>query len=492
MLGKKISQNFAINITSMAFGVISSIFIARIGGPAILGNISLAMSFQVLIKSLLTHTVNSAHLKVYSEDQEVGLKNFLFVNIFYNIITTLIVILFVVWNNNMQQGTFTELQITLIVIFVLQDYLVTPLYIYVTDQSAKLNILRANLVNFSLETLVNIAKIAGVLVAQSEIGIAWYMMGACGLSAIYPLVQLLKSRFGQFSRTIFEKYIRYSLSIATSTIAYGLLISLDKVLLGLFSVSPERIGYYNVGNRLGLLLMTLGVNIGGIFLSVFSKNAADNNQSKTLEQLSGFERFITIFYLPVLLVPVLFGREIIALVYGTAYIPAYPVLVISLLFAYIKTLTIPYQNFLFANNRFKDFNHTSILFAISIFISAILFAVINPFDDLTISIAASLLLACLIERFIFIRKAAKLEKSIRFFFHPAIIIFFTCIAASWFLIDYFIPLNLLFSYVVRILILLSIIPLGFLFGVYVADDFYAILKMANLGPHARREQQNPT
>ncbi|HEX9955739.1 MAG TPA: hypothetical protein VGA96_00740, partial [Fibrella sp.] len=123
MLGKKLSQNFAISIVSMALGVLSSVFIARIGGPAILGNISLAMSFQVLIKSIFTHTVNSAHLKMYNDDPTVGLKNYLVVFVLYNVITSLLVLAFVAWNQLSHQGTFTELQISLIIIFILQDYL---------------------------------------------------------------------------------------------------------------------------------------------------------------------------------------------------------------------------------------------------------------------------------------------------------------------------------------------------------------------------------
>jgi hypothetical protein len=199
MLGKKLGQNFAISIIGMALGILSSVFIARIGGPAILGNISLAMSFQVLIKSIFTHTVNSAHLKMYNDDPNVGLKNYLIVFVLYNVITSLLVLAFVAWNQQSHQATFTELQITLIVIFILQDYLMTPVYLYATDQSSRLNIVKANMVDFYAQTLINIAKIAAVVLGESEIGIAWYIMAACGLSSIYPLIGLIRSEFGTYS-----------------------------------------------------------------------------------------------------------------------------------------------------------------------------------------------------------------------------------------------------------------------------------------------------
>lgn len=479
MLGKKISQNFAINILSMAFGITSSIFIARIGGPAILGNISLAMSFQVLVKSIFTHTINSAHLKVYSEDNQVGLKNFLFASIFYNIITSFLILLFVGWNLSSSNGTFTDLQITLIVIFILQDYLFTPLYIYITDQQSKLNILRANLVDFSAQTLVNLAKIVAVLVGASEIGIAWYMMGACGISAIYPLIKLLKEKFGTFSFNILKKYIRYSLHISTSTIAYGLLLSFDKVLLGIYAVPAAVIGYYNVGNRLGLMIMTLGVSVGGIFLSVFSQNLNQQNHEKTREQLSKYERFISITFLPAFLVAILLGKELIALVFGVEYVLAYPVLIFSIFMAYTKTVTTPYQNYLFVYNRFKAYNRTSIAFAFAIIGCTILFAHFNLFGDMTVSVAAALFLATIIERILFVIEAKQVDRNVKFTFHPAITLFFACFIGGWYLVEgYVIELPALLSYGIRLVILLLVIPLGFALGVYTRADVELILKLA--------------
>lgn len=478
MLGKKLSQNFAISIVSMLLGVLSSVFIARIGGPAILGNISLAMSFQVLIKSIFTHTVNSAHLKMYNDNPTVGLKNYLIVFVLYNVITSLLVLAFVGWNQLSHQGTFTELQITLIIIFILQDYLMTPVYLYTTDQSSKLNIVRANMVDFYAQTLINIAKIAAVVLGESEIGIAWYIMAACGLSSIYPLIGLIRSRFGTYSFDVIKKYIRFSLSISTSTIAYGLLISFDKVLLGLFKVSPEKLGYYNVGNRLGLLVLTLGVSVGGIFLSVFSKNISENKHEKTMEQLANYERFISIIFLPAVLVATLFGEELITLVFSSLYVHAYLVLIFSLFFAYIKTLTIPYQNYVFANNRLKEFRSTSILFAIAIVAFTLLLAYIDPFNDLTVSVAFGLFLACIVERVLFTQAATKVDSQIKFFFHPKTILFFISLIVGWLLLREAIPTNSFYvSYGIRIGILLVFLPIAFLMGIYTREDISLATKL---------------
>jgi O-antigen/teichoic acid export membrane protein len=291
-------------------------------------------------------------------------------------------------------------------------------------------------------------------------------------------------KFGPFSLALVKKYIRYSLHISTSTIAYGLLLSFDKVLLGLFAVSPEAIGYYNVGNRLGIMIMTLGVSVGGIFLSVFAKNAAEQNLDKTREQLGQYERFISISFLPIFMVPILFGRELITLVYGLPYVEAYPILILALFTAYIKTLTIPFQNYLFANNHFKGFNRTSIAFTVAIVASTMLLAYLDPFKELTISVALGLLLSCVIERILFVREANRVDSQITFFFHPIIILFFSCFIAGYYIIDYYVSdANLMLVYGIRLVLLLLVVPLGFVLGIYVRKDFYLITKLLNRKPN---------
>jgi O-antigen/teichoic acid export membrane protein len=473
MLGKKLSQSFVFSILSMVFSFVSSVFIARIGGAAIFGNISLATSFQSLLRQLFNSSLNNAHLKAYNEDSSIGLKNFLVLNLFFNMLTSISIVGFIFWNSSASGEVFSDLQISLIVIFILQDYLTTPIFMYSTNQYAKLNIARGNLVDFSSQLLISLAKIGAVLYGFKEIGIAWSIVGACALSSVYPLISLFKEKLGKVSMTVIRSYIKYALYIFTSAMAYGLLLSFDKILLGFFSVSAEDIGYYNAGNRLGILLMSLGVSVGGIFLSVFTKNLAEKNHEKTLAQLKDYERSITVFFLPVILVPIFFGEELISIIYGSAFASGYLVLVFSLLVAYIKTLTIPYQNFLFAVNRFKEFNRTSVIFAIAIVGLTTLFAYFDVLGSKTTAVALGLFVSCLVERMIFVWEAARIDKNVKLFFHPKEVLFFTLIIAAFFIYMHY-AVHDLTSLAVRFGMLLAVIPAGALLGIYTWDDFYNI------------------
>lgn len=473
MLGKKLSQSFVFSILSMVFSFASSVFIARIGGAAIFGNISLATSFQSLLRQLFNSSLNNAHLKAYNEDNSIGLKNFFVLNLFFNMLTSIAIVLFVFWNSSAHGDVFSALQIHLIIIFILQDYLTTPIFMYSTNQYARLNIARGNLIDFSSQLLVSLAKIGAVLYGFQEIGIAWSIVAACALSSVYPLISLFKEKLGKVSLQVIKSYIRYALYIFTSAMAYGLLLSFDKILLGFFSVSAENIGYYNAGNRLGILLMSLGVSVGGIFLSVFTKNLSEQNSEKTLGQLKDYERSITVYFLPVILVPIFFGKELITIIYGNAFASGYPVLVFSLLVAYIKTLTIPYQNFLFAVNKFKEFNRTSVIFAISIVVLTTVFAYLNLFGSKTTAVAFGLLVSCVIERMIFVWEAARIDTGIKLFFHGKALLFFAVILAVFGLYMQMVQHDLV-SLAVRFAGLLMIIPAGYLLNIYGVQDYKAI------------------
>jgi O-antigen/teichoic acid export membrane protein len=471
-----LSQSFVFSILSMVFSFVSSVFIARIGGAAIFGNISLATSFQSLLRQLFNSSLNNAHLKAYNEDSSIGLKNFLVLNLFFNMLTSIAIVCFIFWNSSASGEVFSDLQISLIVIFILQDYLTTPIFMYSTNQYARLNIARGNLVDFSSQLLISLAKIGAVLYGFKEIGIAWSIVGACGLSSVYPLYSLFKEPLGKVSMHVIRNYIKYALYIFTSALAYGLLLSFDKILLGFFSVSAEEIGYYNAGNRLGILLMSLGVSVGGIFLSVFTKNLAERNHEKTLAQLKDYERSITVYFLPMILVPIFFGEELITIIYGSAFASGYFVLVFSLLVAYIKTLTIPYQNFLFAVNRFKEFNRTSVIFAVTIVCLTTLFAYLDLLGSKTTAVAFGLFISCMVERMIFVWEAARIDPHVKLFFHGKALLYFTVILTGFFIYMHFAAHDLT-SLVVRFGLLLLVIPVGTLLGIYTPKDYDALLSL---------------
>jgi O-antigen/teichoic acid export membrane protein len=474
MLGKKLSQSFVFSLLSMGFTFVSSVFIARIGGAAMFGNISLATSFQALLRQMFVSSLNNAHLKAFSENKEVGIKNYLLVNIAFNVLSSIAILLVVLINTASGSGAFTDLQIKLIIIFIVQDYLAIPLFMYSTNQYAQLNITKGNLADFVGQILQSIAKIGAVLYGFQEIGVAWSIIAACALGSVFPIYSLIKERTGKVSKESVRKYVRYSFYIATSALAYGLLLSFDKILLGFFSVSAEDIGYYNAGNRLGVLLMSLGVSVGGIFLSVFTKNRFEKNGEKTLEQLRKYERIITIYFLPVVLVPVFFGKELMNLIYGSAYQSGYPVLVVSIFVAYVKTLTIPYQNLLFASNRFKEFNRTSVIFSISIVSLTMSFAHFNVFGTISLSVAVGLLTASLIERMAFVWEAKKVHPGIKLVFHPKELAFFAVIVAGFFVYMSLMPHDL-GSLILRAMIIILIIPIGSLLNIYTRAD-YSLLK----------------
>jgi hypothetical protein len=148
------------------------------------------------------------------------------------------------------------------------------------------------------------------------------------------------------------------------------------------------------------------------------------------------------------------------------------VLIFSLLFAFTKTLTIPYQNYLFANNRLKEFRRTSLLFAAGIVAFTLLLAYLDWFHNLPVSVAFGLLLACIFERVLFTQAARTVDPQIKFFFYPVTILFFSGLMVGWYFLRGVLPAdNFYLSYAVRGAILMLFLPVGYLLGVYTRNDF---------------------
>jgi len=481
MIAKKFSQNFFFQIVSQAISFIASIFVARLGGAAIFGNIGLATSYQNLFRSLIVNASNNAHLKVYAEDKSHGIKTYMYYTFSLFIGADFLVFIWAFYNYITPNSSLNKLQSLLIFIFILQDFIAFPALIARTDQTAKLNIFKANIVNFIPFITINIFKIFAVFIGFKEIGIALAMLIASLAGTFYSIPIIKKSYRGKFDKKLLKKYFRYSLYIAAAGISQSLLMSYDKILLGFMKISPEMIGYYNAGNRLGVLFMLIGVNAGGIFLAIFSKNAVNKDTDSTLNYLKKYERYILIFFSPFLIGTIILGKDLLGIIFGQGFAIAYVVLSLSLIMGLLKILTIPLHNLLFANNKFKSFNILSVVYASLIIFLTTSIAIIDPFDDKLMSVAFGLFLAGLIEKVLFTIYVKTIEKRIRFSFYPAYILYF--------LMTYIISTNVinhldLKSFASRLLITVVCIAIsilgGSILGIYKRSDINLVFNLLHI------------
>lgn len=472
MLAKKFAQKFIYIIISQAISFISSIFVARLGGASIFGNLGLASAYQDLFRSLITNSTNSAHLKINSENDNCGLKTFSLLSLALMIISNSLILCWVFYNLSIKNPVLSNLQTVLILLFILQDFIILPSFIATTDCVSRLEISRSNLISFIPLLLSNILKIIAIAIGFKEIGIAIFMLVASLFGTIYPIILFKKVTWGNLDLDLLKTYAKYSLYISAGALAHGVLLSYDKILLGFLRVSPENIGFYNAGNKLGLLLMTIGVSVGGIFLAIFSKNVVDKNIDGSLYQLKQYERYIILIFAPIIIGAMLLGKDLLFLIFGKGFEMGYVVLNISLIVAFTKILTIPYHNLLFANNKFKLFNIISISYTLTIITMSTFIGYYNLFNNVLLSVSFGLFIAGISEKLIYTFFSRKIDSRIKIIFHPYILLFFiiTYLIGKYVLMDLLYDLNTYYKVIFVLVFLLTTIFLGFIIGIYEKSD----------------------
>ena len=481
MLGKKIFQNYIFQLLNQIVGLVASILVARLGGAAIFGNIGLATSYQNLFKSLIVNSTNNAHLKIHSENDYHGIKTYAIVVFILILVSDFTIFSWAIYNYFSPVG-LTSLQSILILLFILQDFITLPCLIATTDCTARLDILRANIASFLPLMLINIFKILAIIVGYREIGIAVFMVIASFLGNFYSIYILKKRYWGSFNIELAKKYLRYSLYILSGAIAYGLLLSYDKILLGFLRVSAEDLGYYNAGNKIGIIFMQMGVSIGGLFLAVFTKNAINKDSKSTINILIRYERYVLSFFLPFVLALLLCGKDLLILLFGDDFSKGSAVLGLSLLIALMKIITIPYHNLLLANNRFRLFNILAGIYALSIITIPTLFAIINWFDDILFSVAFGLFLTGVFEKFLFSFSSKRINRKIKLIYNLHFFLYFiTCfIISEWIFTEFISELLMIHRFIYVFIVTLISLAVGFMIKLYKKEDIIHLRTLIGL------------
>jgi O-antigen/teichoic acid export membrane protein len=469
MISKKLTGNVIFNLLSFFLNFISTLFVARIGGASVLGNIGLATSFQDIIKNVIQISIINAHLKIYNEDDKVGFKTYAVLLLLSKIILSCIITIFVIINFLINKPIYTSLQINLIIFFIGLEFINFFFELAQGINTAKLNIFRANLPGFLTTVFASILKILVVLWGYKEFGIAVSLLMASLLSLFLPIKYILKEYWGKFHKSLFKKYLLYSANFLTSAISAAFMLSFDKVILGTV-VSSAFIGYYSSGNRLGLLFFSVGASVGGIFLSVFSKHSSTQNIIDTIEILKKYEKYIFLIVLPPLLIVSLFGKELLQFLFGNDFGIASTILVFSLLNGLVKTLNIPLINFLYSYNQFKGINIINILYTLVIVIFIVGAIFLDPFNDIITSVSLGLLLSSLFERYMLIRLSKGQSGYIKWVFNLKIFLFFMFLSLiSLSIVTYF-PMNLISKiFTVSIIAIISF-SLSLIMRIYTLAD----------------------
>jgi O-antigen/teichoic acid export membrane protein len=419
---KNVLANLFSKIFIQGLNFLSSLMLARISGARVLGNVSLATAFQNMFNNTVSICLGNAHLKIHNENPDTGIRTFAVVSLISRLVIGFVIIILGLFLLYSGSKLYTQLQIYLIILFVVQTIIgavaQTSNYVF----AAKLEAYKSNIANIIQSVLVAIARIAAVYLGYLEFGITGFIIVATILSVIFPIFQLQKEQWGKFDKKLSVKYLKVAANMVSGTICYGLLTGFDRVYLGALVHDAKQLGYYSAGSNLGLMFLNLGTSMGGVFLSVFSKNKYNNNNEDNVAIINKYEKTLTLFIFPIFIGSMIFSNLMIHVFYGQAYIAASIVLLFSVLHSFIKTQSIPLINIYFSFNMFKQYNINNLIYAISIIVFVSVIGYINPFNNFINSVGFAIMLTSLVERGLYVYHLRKQGYSIAYVSAPAAII----------------------------------------------------------------------
>jgi O-antigen/teichoic acid export membrane protein len=479
-LFKNIVVNFASKILIQGLAFLSSIILARISGASVLGNISLAVAFQNVFNNTLSASVGNAHLKLYNENPNIGIRTFAWVAFLLRSAIAILVLIIVGILLFTKSTLYSHIQLYLIVIFLIQTIIgaivITSNFVY----AAKLKAYKSNISNIIQSVLLSSFRIVAVYWGYKEYGIANALNIASVLSIIYPYLQLRREGWGTFDKKLAKRYFTMSFKMLSGALCFALVLSFDKMSLGGFikGDSSVQLGYYAAGSSLGLMFLSLGTSMGGVFLAVFSKNKGENI-AKNFNILGLYERVLSLIVFPVFLLILVFSEEVIRLVFGAKYLSGNLIFIFSLLHAYIKTQNIPLINVYFSLDMFKKYNLNNLLYAISIIVVIIAMGYFNPLHSEISSVSLGVLLTAVVERLLYIVNLKNKELSRTYLNQLPITLLFLAFFIGLKFAVYYFQLNEIQKITMTLGSFLTLILVLILAKVYKKDDIQLAKKIVS-------------
>ncbi|MDQ7064909.1 MAG: oligosaccharide flippase family protein [candidate division KSB1 bacterium] len=377
--GKQATAGFLGKLFFYIFGFISTIVFSRNLGPASYGDFALFVT--VLNITIIIHTIGlplSARKFLSYYDDLNYKKNYTIalIKIFlFSFVVTLVILNIVVRYIDLIFNTeifYHYKNYFLVVLFLLSlksvlegiSQGIEKNHIYAISEfifgSLKIVIFLL-MIHFAHFAKVSLYHAIFAIIVSSLIAIIIYVQ------RIIKYFSIKKNKGSQKKNiNIYIEIVKYGFVVATTNLLAVIIIQTDKLMIGIFH-SSEFVGYYNVGLMLANFTSFLLVAISPIVSTTIS-NFYSKRQKRKIEN---FYRYVTkwliLMTLPFSMVLIVFAKEIISNLFGTAFETATDVLIIISISKLFEVLIGPIGFLLvMSGNEKKDMAINSIAIIINI------------------------------------------------------------------------------------------------------------------------------
>jgi O-antigen/teichoic acid export membrane protein len=352
MIARKSLLITVTKIFSQAVAFVGLFFVAHLMGPETLGIIGLAMGILGMFSFILYTGFEGSHVKRISEGKDLGkcIGTYAMIRIVVSIIFVIAVILGIfIWENFLNNEFIYELKIVIYILLVAM--VVESLNRIITD-------------TFTAEKLA--AKTQTTEIARTfvqpplKIGIAIggfgviFLAGANLVGAVISgLVAIVIFRNYPFSKPdygYFKSYLKFALPAMFFLFYARISNNLSTVMIGAF-FSITEVGYYYTVGQIFIVLQTISAAVAMLLFPTMSKEHSNDNLERISNLAYKAERLISIIFVPIISVIIIFADHIIHFLLGETFLPAVPLLRLMGITVLLVSINRPYLTIIPAINR---------------------------------------------------------------------------------------------------------------------------------------------
>lgn len=329
------------NLASTIIYAIGVFLIAGLLGPELYGVYTLCFAIPSIFLSLVNLGVNQGLTKfsstLYARGQKGKLAKLVYHGIIFNsIVGLLFFLLCFIFSDSLaasviarpEYGGYVRLASFVILFQALFNSANAVFVGFYKMEFNALNSVIAAVVKVVFSPLLIVVGLA-VFGALTGLVVSYLAAAVFGIFVVYTKIYRLLDRRnvnGHFSESI-KKLLKYGFPLYAATIVISFYSQFQNIILAIFT-SDVEVGFFKAAQNFSTLIRVISVPVG---LSVFPAFARLDGKSDRLKAFFSLSvKYTSLMLLPIVLLIVFFSREVVLLVYGSAYVstPFYLILIV--------------------------------------------------------------------------------------------------------------------------------------------------------------------
>jgi len=316
------------SILSTVISAVSTILIGRFLGPELYGQYALALAVPQLLFLFADIGINHGLIKFSASLRSKGETSQLIPLIKHGLVFKVLIGLIISAANFAFSGYFASyllnrpdlepyIRIASISI-IFQVIATTATSSFVGLDKAQYNALTTNLQAIGKVVISLALVLLGLGVAGAVTGyvVGYLIASIAGIALLFAVLRGHAKKEAHFMQDL-KTLTNYGLPLYVSVLLTGLVIPYQNLILGLFT-SDADVGYFKAAANFLTLITVLSIPITTALLPAFSK-LDSTTRSKIKDFFKLANKYTSLLILPSTLIMIVFSRDIVLIVYGSAF-----------------------------------------------------------------------------------------------------------------------------------------------------------------------------